>query len=429
MADIYVSLGTENSRGSLPSETNKIINGQLSIGLSNKRSGVRTQGILLNEDEYDNWYLTNDSLQDARVYLDISSSTRIPINSYFSDYSHFASCIEIKNNNTQKAYILGSSSTDTTPIYDASIYLTTTAGELSLSQIQITSEANSKRMIYGSLRGAGMKYDYASNECLIISSGSYSYSSMQFFTSNRLKLNDNVGQWNATDTGTAPIPDLHIKDGCVAINYNWLTTTPNYNLYVNGTSYFSDTVTFNNFARFVKLTEKSVTDNTTNVYRNSLILHGTAYGNNEAHIQNKDKLTYGDPGPQIIFTTGGFDLASGDQIMSLIYSDHNDVGDGNSLHLVSNQGTSWFKAYNIQAQNALYVGQSRFLDTGTSSTGKVSTPSYLAINKTDAPSYALDVHGSAYIYNRLILGNSDSVAYGTDLPDTGVVGQVFFKLI
>ena len=518
MSDLYFSLGNENNRGTLPSTINKIMEGQLSVGISSKRPGVRNKGKLISGTTYDNWHLTENTSKDARAYLDISDTERIPLNAYFSDYSHFATCVEaISNyNNLKKSYLLGTTGTDTTPIYDTDIFISnitkgaltskylllnnslgigvtdfvedrafhvkgnsklegisefasghlyltgaaanssttnttqivfgtstdnhiaisssanalvlnpdvstttnqivlyldkvsqipsgistgslvvtgnttlgnsstadtfkvnaitthngvvyfangntyyidnsaqgklynlsltanttststttgtlkvtggagisenvyiggllnvagnTTLGDTSSTDIltvnaistfngtstfnssitsnstlyfggttyyinssgngklnsltvngnailgddistdtvtinatttvgnciEYTTEGSSKRIFYGSVRNSGMKYDYGGNECLIFSSGSYATSSIQFYTSNRISLNDSSSQWNAS-TAT---PDLHLKNGCVAINYNWNSNTPAYNLYVNGSSYFA----------------------------------------------------------------------------------------------------------------------------------------------------------------------------------------------
>lgn len=219
----------------------------------------------------------------------------------------------------------------------------------------------------------------------------------------------------------------YINDGKIAVNYAAEPTNDNF--FVNGTA------NINSFARFITIIEKG-RDNKTDVYRNCLVIHGPAYGNlendddaNSYLTQKYGELSWGDPGPQIIFKTGDGDPNGDGQKMALIYSDHNQAGGGigNTLSLVSSESSSQFTAYNIKAFNKLYVGNSYFLDTGTSSAGKASTPSYLAINTEDAPVYALDVHGSAKISNRLIVGSD---CYGTDLPTTdNVAGRVFFKLV
>ena len=75
-------------------------------------------------------------------------------------------------------------------------------------------EASGRRIITGSVRNAGMKYDYNGNECLIISSGTYAESSIQFFTANKLSMNDSNGQWNASiGSGTFVPPSSNANIG------------------------------------------------------------------------------------------------------------------------------------------------------------------------------------------------------------------------
>lgn len=88
-----------------------------------------------------------------------------------------------------------------------------------------TGETLGRRILYGATRNSGFKYDYTGNECLIISSGTYSSSSIHFYTSNRLSMNDSNGQWSATT------PCMSIKNACVGIN---AVPDSSYNLYVNG---------------------------------------------------------------------------------------------------------------------------------------------------------------------------------------------------
>ena len=107
----------------------------------------------------------------------------------------------------------------------------------------------SKRLIYETTRNCGIKYDYAGNEALIISSGNYAPSAVKIYVSNGIALNDSDGQYT---TGT---PALDLKQNCAAINYNWAATTPGYNLYVNGTSYFTDIL------QIVKTTKVSIGGN------------------------------------------------------------------------------------------------------------------------------------------------------------------------
>lgn len=119
-------------------------------------------------------------------------------------------------------------------------------------------ETDSKRILYGNYRNSGIKYDYGSgDECLMISSGLYSCSSIQFYTAGRIALNDMADQWVSGN------PDVHIRAGCLAINYNWGNlgaTAPSYNLYVNGTAYVSSNITTSGNISASKLHLTSTTD-------------------------------------------------------------------------------------------------------------------------------------------------------------------------
>ena len=143
---LYFSIGNEENRGELLNTTNKIINGQISVGISNQRSGIREKGKKINDDENDKWYFTKESniiRKDARLYLD-KDNERIPINSYFSDYSHFSSCIEIKQNgDLKKMYLLGSIETDTTPLYDTDVYfIKDKKGAIAAKQLLLSTSLN-----------------------------------------------------------------------------------------------------------------------------------------------------------------------------------------------------------------------------------------------------------------------------------------------
>ena len=126
MADknLVLALGPESARGSL-SETKKAIkDGQISFAYSDMLSGVRTDIGL--------------PAQDARLYLDLNGTTRIPVNAFFADYSHYASCISATQKNTTKGYLLAidsSNPTDKTPHYDSGIYISTTSGTLVAKQL------------------------------------------------------------------------------------------------------------------------------------------------------------------------------------------------------------------------------------------------------------------------------------------------------
>lgn len=113
----------------------------------------------------------------------------------------------------------------------SSTYLSLTGGTMT-GTIFHTGESTGRRIITGNLRNAGIKYDYTGRESLIISAGTYANAGISFYTANELNMNDSNGQWNTVS------PSVHILKKSLAINYN-LTEDPTYNLYVNGTSYFT----------------------------------------------------------------------------------------------------------------------------------------------------------------------------------------------
>lgn len=82
--------------------------------------------------------------------------------------------------------------------------------------------------------------------------------------------------------------------------------------------------------------------------RRALILAGNTYGNDTNYINSAGKLSWGDGGPQIIFSTSrdGFNNA---QSAALIYTDHDSIGTGVSLSLVTNQSDAYFVAPHIRA--------------------------------------------------------------------------------
>lgn len=98
---------------------------------------------------------------------------------------------------------------------------------------------------------------------------------------------------------------------------------------------------------FRLISNESVTSGTTAGLRNTLLIFGTTYGNDTAYIKTAGKLSLGDPGPQIIFNTQN-SLTSG-QRLALIYTDHDSIGSGNSLSLVSSESNAWFIAPTIKA--------------------------------------------------------------------------------
>lgn len=137
-----------------------------------------------------------------------------------------------------------------------------------------------------------------------------------------------------------------------------------YTFYNHGTSYFADNVSMG-----AKLTvsgetslsgiaifrqDESVTSGTAAANRNSLVLYGDTYGNDAQYIKNAGRLSYGDPGPQIIFGTSG--TLTSAQKLALIFTDHDTIGAGTSLSLVSDQTDAYFIAPSIKALTRLMIG-------------------------------------------------------------------------
>ena len=106
---------------------------------------------------------------------------------------------------------------------------------------------------------------------------------------------------------------------------------------------------------------EEVKSGTAAAMRNSLIIHGPTYGNKETdgsnckYTKEQGKLSYGDPGPQIIF--GLNDTITSAQKAALIFTDHDHVAEGTSLSLVTTEAhvtfiTDQIKAYGqITAQS------------------------------------------------------------------------------
>ena len=95
------------------------------------------------------------------------------------------------------------------------------------------------------------------------------------------------------------------------------------------------TVTGDTIIRKIKIFEDTVTSGTSSGNRSVLAVMGDTYGNDATYIKTAGKLSFGDPGPQIQFISGT-NPASG-QRMALIYTDHNNIHNGNSLSLVSTE--------------------------------------------------------------------------------------------
>lgn len=103
----------------------------------------------------------------------------------------------------------------------------------------------------------------------------------------------------------------------------------------------------------LKLSKASVTVNTSyKAEQNRLVIYGSTYGNDANYIKSAGKLSYGDGGPQLVFSTSENPDASGVQSAALVYTDHDTIGAGVSLSFVTNQGDAYFIAPHIKALTA-----------------------------------------------------------------------------
>lgn len=103
----------------------------------------------------------------------------------------------------------------------------------------------------------------------------------------------------------------------------------------------------------LKLSKATVTVNTSyKAEQNRLVIYGTTYGNDANYIKSAGKLSYGDGGPQLVFSTSENPDASGVQSAALVYTDHDTIGVGASLSFVTNQGEGYFIAPHIKALTA-----------------------------------------------------------------------------
>lgn len=103
----------------------------------------------------------------------------------------------------------------------------------------------------------------------------------------------------------------------------------------------------------LKLSKASVTVNTSyKAEQNRLVIYGTTYGSDANYIKSAGKLSYGDGGPQLVFSTSDNPDASGVQSAALVYTDHDTMGTGVSLSFVTNQVDAYFIAPHIKALTA-----------------------------------------------------------------------------
>lgn len=113
---------------------------------------------------------------------------------------------------------------------------------------------------------------------------------------------------------------------------------------INNSLTTTGTTTLNNMSNFART---SITSGTVAGMRTSLLLYGETYGDDATNLAKAGQLSYGDPGPQIVFNTVN-NFNSG-QPLALIYTDNDTISPGVSLSLVSNQSDAWFIAPHIKA--------------------------------------------------------------------------------
>lgn len=103
----------------------------------------------------------------------------------------------------------------------------------------------------------------------------------------------------------------------------------------------------------LKLSKATVTVNTSHkAEQNRLVIYGNTYGNDANYIKSAGKLSYGDGGPQLVFSTSENPDASGVQSAALVYTTHDTIGVGVSLSFVTNQDDAYFIAPHIKALTA-----------------------------------------------------------------------------
>ena len=142
---------------------------------------------------------------------------------------------------------------------------------------------------------------------------------------------------------------------------------------------------------FRLISNESVTSGTTAGLRNTLLIFGETYGNDTAYIKTAGKLSFGDPGPQIMFNTQN-SLTSG-QRLALIYTDHDSIGSGNGLSLVSSESNAWFIAPTIKALTKFIGNLEGNANSANYANSAGSAP---AAGGTADCTYSLDINGNSH---------------------------------
>lgn len=117
----------------------------------------------------------------------------------------------------------------------------------------------------------------------------------------------------------------------------------------------------------------------------ALNIYGQTYGNITSNLLTVGKMSYGDPGPQIRFSVS----ASSSQSAALIFTDHDSIGAGVSLSLVSNQDNTWFIAPTIKALTK-FIGE---LQGNATTATKLATARTISLTGDASGSISFD--GSA----------------------------------
>ena len=172
-------------------------------------------------------------------------------------------------------------------------------------------------------------------------------------------------------------------NGNIDIN-NKLSSTSN--LLLNSNSYIS--LSPNNSDNFRFSIEDS-SGRTSAAPITALTIVGGTYGNDTNYIKTAGQLSYGDPGPQIIFRYG----FSGTQNAALIYTDNDSIAAGNSLSLVSDQTNCSFIAPTIKALTK-FIGT---LDGNSSTATKLKTARTISLTGSVTGSGTFDGSGNLSI--------------------------------
>ena len=128
----------------------------------------------------------------------------------------------------------------------------------------------------------------------------------------------------------------------------------------------------------ISLFKENVISGTVAGDRKGLLIYGNTYGNNSAQIKTPGKISYGDPGPQIIFNTAN-SITEG-QSLALIYSDNDSIAKGTSLSLVSTETDTWFIAPSIKGKN-FYITDSNNIEAGKIYVSTTGTTSAIGLSR------------------------------------------------